>query len=680
MYTTLIAFLSLLGSAIFTRVVNEAIDAIGRLERRIATASEEIKGLTQRFNEINQTFEDSQNELIDLSIRTHRYISKLEELEAQGLQSADAQREHAKILENLEGLFPDVTKGIDGCTDALHRNIDALIESQRATNLENKRSALFGESIRAHEKLTEAINEVAYAQNGLMKADQAIYNAELDGRGVSLNKRWAYRDWTAALEQATANQDAAREAVNKFYNAVGDVETRINDITGAWDSDFITAPSDACTEAANLLLANQDLPQAGVEKIEETQAAMLEAAQSSEIREIGTIMGESVVDGFTSVDFSMLPDTIASTLQDGKSDILDASNKIVDKVEETFENLEERLNITGVNAIQGFVEGMSSQSNYVETTSADLAQIVPDTVNSILRSNSPSREMEDIGKNAIQGLINGINSKGSALNTAMELIANDAVSRMRATLQINSPSRVMRRLGGHTMDGYAIGLEKNQKKVHNTIRDTANAVKDGLNLSLDTEDIGTELTPVVRNMSEIESVFDNLNIRTHNAGVNAMLDLQAGLLSRQSAAMATAGKIANNAANIISRSLYVNTPSYAMLSLGRKSMQSFAHGMEQEQKRVRDTIQETICMMQDGLGNSLNSSINGNLTLTTTSPDIKFPHIHSMNQSQILEKIHDAIEAGKHIVLDSGELVGATYPHFDSVAGQTINYNSRWGR
>jgi hypothetical protein len=52
----------------------------------------------------------------------------------------------------------------------------------------------------------------------------------------------------------------------------------------------------------------------------------------------------------------------------------------------------------------------------------------------------------------------------------------------------------------------------------------------------------------------------------------------------------------------------------------------------------------------------------------------------SVQQISLLERLIDAVEAGKHIVLDTGELVGATYPHFDAAGGQAVTYSSRWGR
>ncbi|MCL2562959.1 MAG: hypothetical protein FWE08_02870, partial [Oscillospiraceae bacterium] len=109
--------------------------------------------------------------------------------------------------------------------------------------------------------------------------------------------------------------------------------------------------------------------------------------------------------------------------------------------------------------------------------------------------------------------------------------------------------------------------------------------------------------------------------------------------------------------------------------LGGFTMEGFCQGLERYQKRVQDIIKDTACMVQDGLNVALNNGdISGKLTLATAGAD------GNVHQTRMMERLIDAVEAGKYIVMDSGELVGATYPHYDHAGGQAVTYHSRWGR
>ena len=89
-------------------------------------------------------------------------------------------------------------------------------------------------------------------------------------------------------------------------------------------------------------------------------------------------------------------------------------------------------------------------------------------------------------------------------------------------------------------------------------------------------------------------------------------------------------------------------------------------------------------LMEDGVSRALkmqkqlntmlaNQEVRHQLELAITPPG-------AQHQSSMMERLIEAVESGKQIVMDSGELVGATYPHYNNAAGQAISYNARWGR
>ncbi|MCL2545592.1 MAG: hypothetical protein FWE06_00160 [Oscillospiraceae bacterium] len=162
-------------------------------------------------------------------------------------------------------------------------------------------------------------------------------------------------------------------------------------------------------------------------------------------------------------------------------------------------------------------------------------------------------------------------------------------------------------------------------------------------------------------------VMDDMGTQTMQGFIN-------GINNKERAATSAAQRIANGVSNTISRALRINSPSRVMMSLGRHTISGFCLGIERMQRRVKSIITQTACMVQDGLNVALNSGeISGNLALVTADGD-------STTQTRMMERLIGAVEAGKTIVMDSGELVGATYSHFDTAGGQAIAYNSRWGR
>ena len=179
---------------------------------------------------------------------------------------------------------------------------------------------------------------------------------------------------------------------------------------------------------------------------------------------------------------------------------------------------------------------------------------------------------------------------------------------------------------------------------------------------------------IAHGVTRIVNTFNTLQDKLWSSGFNAMAGFNRGLLAMEGTVMATARRIADNVATAIRRALQINSPSRVMMKLGGDTMGGFARGMEQMQTRVQRVVRNTAYAIQDGLGNLPDGcKLDSTLTLNMAPSD-------SAAQSRLLERLIDAVEAGKHIVMDSGELVGATYPHFDSAAGSAITYNKRWGR
>lgn len=109
-----------------------------------------------------------------------------------------------------------------------------------------------------------------------------------------------------------------------------------------------------------------------------------------------------------------------------------------------------------------------------------------------------------IGSNVISGLINGINSMASSLWTTVSNIASGVTSRIRSVLKINSPSRVMMELGGFTVEGFRLGMQNMLPKVESTIND----------ISAEVQKINTPSADIITRSTSYQEVKSRMSVDT----------------------------------------------------------------------------------------------------------------------------------------------------------------------
>nr|DAQ58054.1 MAG TPA: minor tail protein [Caudoviricetes sp.] len=109
-----------------------------------------------------------------------------------------------------------------------------------------------------------------------------------------------------------------------------------------------------------------------------------------------------------------------------------------------------------------------------------------------------------VGSNVISGLINGINSMTSSLWTTVSNIASGVTSRIRSVLKINSPSRVMMELGGFTIEGFQLGMQNMLPKVESTIND----------ISAEVQKINTPTADIITKSASYQEVKSKMSVDT----------------------------------------------------------------------------------------------------------------------------------------------------------------------
>jgi len=221
-------------------------------------------------------------------------------------------------------------------------------------------------------------------------------------------------------------------------------------------------------------------------------------------------------------------------------------------------------------------------------------------------------------------------------------------------------------------------------------------------------------------LTEITQVFDQLKSGMQTSGQGAMLGFRNGILAKKPTIIAAVSTVTEAVARTLKRVLKMNSPSRVMRDLGGYTMDGYAIGMEDKQKDVEnvakstaDTVTDELdkaskvqnklqsitskladtknkyadqaaSMMKAGLDSAkamaqnmdkmlFDNKLDQKLALAVSPPDAEY-------QTSLMEKLINTVASGQTIVMDSGELVGATYNGYDAAAGEAISYNSRWGR
>lgn len=169
-------FLAVVG----TPILENLTPAIQRLTEWLqklseTAASEEIRDGLQRLRD---DFTDMQNELVstgdqysDTAIKAEFYAKKLEELEAAGLNTAEAQAQYRAAAQALQELLPNVSIEIDEQTGLINMSRDAILAEVEAL----KQKAMFAAT---EELFTEALKKQAEAALLVSEAELALVETQ----------------------------------------------------------------------------------------------------------------------------------------------------------------------------------------------------------------------------------------------------------------------------------------------------------------------------------------------------------------------------------------------------------------------------------------------------------------------------------------------------------------------
>lgn len=499
---------ALAGAAVaLASAYDEANVSVGEL-------TETARETTEVIGEVQAEFDATTQSTLATAQVADSYITKLEELEAAGLETDDAQRQYHNTLLLLSNAVPELadlidtqTDSIEGGTAALRANAQAWEEQAKAQAYQDYMSgvmeqynAVMEEAAANEMELTKAQIQAENAAKGMDTAYQAIlktlgmtdeqfrsiygsvdtlnsFNTGMDMVATGLlDLQNQYVDYRDELGQAQDAEELYQAALDESSGALEEAQSAMDEASAAYErlTEGATGAGDAVNEGAeqiNTALSNvnstvQELAdsyneayEAALGSIEGQYSLWDEAAAVSETS-VGSINNalQSQIDYWNQYNENLASLNDRAADIEGLSDLLatfaDGSANSVNAIAGMVDASDEDL--------QQMVDSYAQLQQAQQDTSASLADLTTGFSNQMdelqtslvedIAAMNLSEEARQSGIATIQGYISGASSMRSQVAAAYASLGSAATSALQ---------------GGNTSRrGYAAGTMDAEAGVH----------------------------------------------------------------------------------------------------------------------------------------------------------------------------------------------------------------------
>lgn len=151
------------------------------------------------------------------------------------------------------------------------------------------------------------------------------------------------------------------------------------------------------------------------------------------------------------------------------------------------------------------------------------------------------KQLEDLGTQAMKGFVNGLTKNTDYLDSNVKLFVKGMVDQFKSLLKIKSPSRIMMEIGDYTGEGFVNGL----KNTINTVKKTAESMAQAVATPLDglKTDIGSMKGSVGDSKGlgpQTTNVVNNYNLTQNNTSPKSLSALETYQARRQQIALVKA--------------------------------------------------------------------------------------------------------------------------------------------
>lgn len=443
----------------------------------------DIDGFQAALAEADAALADSNGKMAATAGIAEQYVQRLEEIEAAGLNTADAQREYAQTVELLNATVPGLDLTIDRNTGRITQNTDAIRGSIRAMKEQAEQQAkqsyykrIIDESAKAYEALYAA---QAREQELLAQKEQLLAN------GAQLYDAMSYAQTGSAQAMAQFNsqlteEDRALAAVMLELNALGGEILVTNEAIAATDEqlqiaaaalgDYAEAGDTAADAAARQAQAQEDL----AKKFDAARTAARESIDSQiglfqELADENDWTAEKIIknwekqqQAFTNYEDNLkkatelgLDEALVQQLSDGSQLSMQILEALVGGTE---------VKVDEINAAFG---GLNQAKDSLSGAIAD-ARVAADAEYRKLKA-----DIENYGDDIMEGGARGLRNNAWRIEKAMGEAADLGNKAYRMGWEINSPSRKMMKNTDYIIDGHVLQLRRRTADAENAMRNLA---------------------------------------------------------------------------------------------------------------------------------------------------------------------------------------------------------------
>lgn len=284
----------------------------------------------------------------------------------------------------------------------------------------------------------------------------------------------------------------------------------------------INSPSKVTMETGSSMMEGLEV---GMENRSETTKGVFAGAISGVLDGVGDVM-------------SGLGERASSALGSFQTAISDGMTAATSSIE--------GFNTSATNAVAGLPEALgekaSSAANKFKSGLSDgkrgITNAAISIANAVTGNVSLYNRMYNLGVNAVQGFVNGIRSKIQAAANAAADMADTSSASARSHLDVNSPSKVFRALGYSVGEGFIQGIERMTPAVSKVSGQMADDSIDGFKNALVAVDnllsSNLDYTPTITPVLDLESLQNGLGTLNTMMARNSALSMLTGSDTRNS--------------------------------------------------------------------------------------------------------------------------------------------------
>lgn len=322
---------------------------------KIAALTEKAAGLESVFAQSEASYQATETTISATASVVDEYIQRLEELEAQGLDTAEAQGEYRRIVDQVNALVPGLNLTIDEQTGLLEQNTEAIKRQVEAWE-----QAALNEAV--NKKYQDQIKAVADAKVEL--AENEIQLANITGKMDELEKERA-----ANQEKQLENAERLNELSSKTTELT---EEEWKEVAKLSDEQGKLLDQEAelgrqMTEMENQHRVYNGAVEEGKEKIESFKEQIEELDKVMEY-----LSGRSnAAAGDAEAAFGIM-EAAASQFQ---TEFSEEKEKIRESIDEVISGFQ-KMDLETDRSVSDLIESLNSQSQYMDEYAANMAKAI----------------------------------------------------------------------------------------------------------------------------------------------------------------------------------------------------------------------------------------------------------------------------------------------------------------